>query len=706
MSVCLLKGYAAILFAEHPGVGFLFLLATFWSPWVGFSGLLCAWVALITARLFRFNNLDGNQHIYNAILTGLSLGVLFNFTPKLLVLLVLSGFLVVFITVIIVSSFWRMASLPVLSLPFVITAIPIHLLAAKYMPQGAHYFSETNQYAFFTSLGATFFSPHPVVGLLLFLGMLWSSYYAALLALTGFLVGVIVFNYFAIAPPAQLLEWTGFNLMLTSMAIGGIFTVPGRHSFILALLGSALAAILIVVLENVFFEYGPFTFVLPFLCSTCCILLALQQRLVTVPPWLTLTHPQLPEKSYRTFRLMQARKAPYPHSVALHPPFYGTWQVYQGFFGPHTHQPPWQYALDFFIQSGGHSFRNDGTALDDYFCFGLPILAPASGTVVYIENQVHDNIPGETYVKQPWGNYILIQREDGYFVLLAHLKQYSVQVVIGTKIDVGQVVAACGNSGRSLQPHVHLQVQSLALVGSATHPFHFVGVVSHTFCPVLCPTVGASVQRVEKNVHIAHCFQFLAGRYYRFRFQEPGGAWVNRTLQVKLNLYGQFRLENEQGGSCVFETHENMLIFHQREGRPDSFLDIFILSLSITPYTDQTSKWEDAPSSALLPLPTWKQWLFSFLQPLDPGLKSRYRRTWDVHYKCWRQTGEHRRQGIVGIQNSLSTEVVFYTEQPFMCITAHLGKKSWVLELLAMGQTADAGVPAWEQNLTNPIGVF
>jgi murein DD-endopeptidase MepM/ murein hydrolase activator NlpD len=44
------------------------------------------------------------------------------------------------------------------------------------------------------------------------------------------------------------------------------------------------------------------------------------------------------------------------------------------------------------------------------------------------------------------------------FVLLAHLRRGSIAVEVGDQVRIGDQVAACGNSGNSTQPHLHVQV--------------------------------------------------------------------------------------------------------------------------------------------------------------------------------------------------------------------------------------------------------
>ncbi len=55
--------------------------------------------------------------------------------------------------------------------------------------------------------------------------------------------------------------------------------------------------------------------------------------------------------------------------------------------------------------------------------------------------------------------------------LLAHLQRQSVAVGAGSRVDIGTVLGAVGNSGRSPLPHLHLQVQYAPAIGAATMPF-------------------------------------------------------------------------------------------------------------------------------------------------------------------------------------------------------------------------------------------
>jgi murein DD-endopeptidase MepM/ murein hydrolase activator NlpD len=54
-----------------------------------------------------------------------------------------------------------------------------------------------------------------------------------------------------------------------------------------------------------------------------------------------------------------------------------------------------------------------------------------------------------------------LEHRDGY-VVLAHLRAGSIRVAQGESVVAGSELAACGNSGNSTQPHVHVQTMDAA----------------------------------------------------------------------------------------------------------------------------------------------------------------------------------------------------------------------------------------------------
>jgi len=107
--------------------------------------------------------------------------------------------------------------------------------------------------------------------------------------------------------------------------------------------------------------------------------------------------------------------------------------------------------------------------------FGRTIRAPLSGEVVIAHDGEEDHVArrsipaGTAYLLTQAsrlrggapavaGNHVVIAAsDDGPFVLLAHLRKGRTRVRVGDRLEVGDLVGECGNSGNSIQPHLHAQ---------------------------------------------------------------------------------------------------------------------------------------------------------------------------------------------------------------------------------------------------------
>lgn len=125
-----------------------------------------------------------------------------------------------------------------------------------------------------------------------------------------------------------------------------------------------------------------------------------------------------------------------------------------------------RFAYDLVQIEGTSTHINDGSRNQDYFCFDKPLFAPGGGTVVSIENNIADNVPGVRNPSQPLGNYVILDHGNGEFSFLAHFKQGSVVVQNGDRVLKGQLLGHCGNSGNSTEPHLHYHMQNSATFGN------------------------------------------------------------------------------------------------------------------------------------------------------------------------------------------------------------------------------------------------
>ena len=163
--------------------------------------------------------------------------------------------------------------------------------------------------------------------------------------------------------------------------------------------------------------------------------------------------------------------------LVIEPPIRGYWAIYN----PPGHPP---LAFDFLAVDEHQSLYKKGNFLRHLFSFipvedthtwSSPVFSPIDGVVIAshdIENDrtkisfIYDLL--SLLINKPkvsdgfgafGGNHVMIRSGDIY-VLLCHLRKGSSKVRKGDVVRVGQQVAEIGNSGSSIQPHLHIQVMS------------------------------------------------------------------------------------------------------------------------------------------------------------------------------------------------------------------------------------------------------
>ena len=150
--------------------------------------------------------------------------------------------------------------------------------------------------------------------------------------------------------------------------------------------------------------------------------------------------------------------------VAVDPPLAGEWAMLAGgrsaLISHHYPTPIVSNAVDFVrLDEEGRGHDGDRKREEAWYGFGEPVLSPADGTVVSVSDVHPDEPVGNTGQKPSYGNHILLDIGGGHYAVLAHLRQGSARVSEGERVRLGQQIAAVGDSGDSLVPHLHFQVQ-------------------------------------------------------------------------------------------------------------------------------------------------------------------------------------------------------------------------------------------------------
>ena len=701
------KAYANILFIQNPVAGLIIMATTMIYPNIGLAGLLAALTGYSITRFWQFPDYSSQIQIFNSLLVGLSLGAFYQFNFYVLGIVFLGAILTTLLATVLADWLWRLDSLPALSLPFVLVAGLMALVTRHYTALNDFMGLTESTFAIFTppidqffkSIGAIYFTPEPLAGLILFLIMLTYSRYISMLAIVGYITGHTFLTLLLFEPHQGFIVWTGFNFILTAIALGGIFTIPGIASLSLAVIGVLLTTLMVVATQNLILVEGLPVMAISFVLTTLIILVAMKKRIGLLKPYLA-PEPGLPEINFEKARLAKFRNGEI-NSVPILSPVLGEWTIYQGFNGKHTHQPPWQHALDFIITNDNSSYRNSGEKTEDYFCFGAAVISPVAGEVIRCYDKFPDNKPGEIDTENNWGNFIIIRLDSGLHLLLAHLQQASIKTKESARIKPGEILAACGNSGRSPQPHLHCQVQQSAELGSPTYPFHLCSMMLHRkdnlleYKVVTVPSEGDLIEATGTDDQLATHLHLPVGRQLSYQLSaNQDKEKTNGKFTVELTLLGQFRLHSQSGASAAFEENNGVLAFYDRKGNKDKLLDMWVLANGLTPLTENAHYWKDAPSANLLPLSMMEKFWLSIYRPLGCGLSSDYQRHWDDDKSEWIQKATHKLKA--GHINK-SVETISYITPSTGCraLVMKIDNDSWHATLSESGMIDDIGIPQW-----------
>ncbi len=499
----IVNSYSQVFFSENTLFGILLLIVSLFDFNAGLYGLISVFTANLTAYILGFDRISLTEGLYgyNALLVGLGIGYLYEPGLTLTAIVFFGALLTLFITVSLQGILSRYG-LPFLSLPFLL-ALWLILLATKDF--GSLIFSERSIYIYnelydiggkklvdfyvwiqnfplwqpvkiyLLSLAAIFFQTNVIAGLLIALGLLYYSRIAFSLSVTGFAI-VYLFYYFIGADFSSLgYTFIGFNYILTSIAVGGIFVIASTRSFLWTILLLPLTVIFTAGLMRIFSTWNLPVYALPFNMTVLLFIYVLKQRRIRQGKLIdNFVKQATPEQSLYLHHITNEElknKNYFPVQL----PVKGEWFINQGHNGAYTHKDKWQHAWDFVIvDEDSKQFSGTGDLLKDYYAWDKPVFAPAAGIVAEIKDGIPDNIIGDINTAHNWGNTIVIKHTETLYSQLSHLKEGSIMVQKGDFIRKGQRIGKVGNSGHSPYPHLHFQLQATPHIGSETleYPLH------------------------------------------------------------------------------------------------------------------------------------------------------------------------------------------------------------------------------------------
>ncbi len=641
----MLNSYAVLFFSNNKLFALLLLIVSFFNPYAGLAGL----VAVLFAILFSYSaglnksSLIKGTYSYNALIIGIGMGSVYHFNVAFWLLLLVVVILSVVLSLIFQNQLGKYG-LPFLTLPFVLCFWIVLLVTKDFAAINISFrniYWLNDVYAigdehlvnfvmfmeklempllvstFFRALSSLYFQNNILAGFIIAAGILIHSRIIFSLIIVGFLSAYFFNNIVMAHPNGMNYYLMGGNFILVSVAVGGFFTVPSVHSYVWAIISVPITFLFVMALGRISGQWNLPVYSMPF-CMTVLSLLYFFS-LKTQKGRIVLTPLQLysPEKNLYNYlnnkeRLLNA------NSIRLQLPFIGNWIVSQGYDGDITHKGDWGKALDFIIVDNElKSFDKYPLHPENFYCYGKPVLAPADGLVQLIDDGIDDNEIGKINQQQNWGNTIVIKHADNLFTKLSHLKKFSFKVKEGDYVRQGDIVASCGNSGRSPEPHLHFQVQTTPHVGSKTFAFPFahyalnkVGKLSVKEFSV--PQETEIVYNTTSNDSLQQAFEFLPG--YNLLVNAQGmeeGKW-----EVFTDAYNQSYIYCHHSKSfAYFKRNEKLFYFTSFDGDRNSLLYYFYLAcykiyLSTDPFVTATDKFP-----LQLAKNTLLKWLQDFVSP-------------------------------------------------------------------------------------------
>lgn len=583
------NSYAQLFLSTNQLTGLLIGIASFIDPIAGSCGLAMTLVTNAIAYLFQLNQVKIKSGTlgYNALLTGLFIGHTFTWSTYLIFILLTGSILCLMLTIAIENILGK-KNLPFLSLPFLACVWLLKLATTGlsnlapnlnelfvfnhlYRVGGEHLL---NTYlsiehlpiapviaVYFRSLGAVLFQYSLGAGILVSVAILIHSRIAFTLSILSFISGYVFYQIIGANMNDLNYGFIGFNFILTGMALGGFYLIPSKWSYVLSMLIAPTIAIIGIGSDKILSVFQLPLLSLPFNVFVILFLFFLYFREKAV--FLQLTPQQFasPEKNLYSYQ-NKSKRFTGSSNFKIHLPIIGSMRISQGHEGRITHLSDWKYAWDFdTTDAENRTYRLPGMLVEDYYCYNLPVVAPAEGTVVKITDHIKDNGINQVNLTENWGNTIVIQHAPFLYSKLSHLKPGSIKVQEGEWVAKGKTIGAIGNSGRSPEPHLHFQLQSTPYVGSPTLNFPVSNyVILGTECTKFnkngIPNEGDWVENPIPHKLLQEALSFIPGKKYSWEIEQNGKIeiWESHT-----DAYNNRYLYDPISASYLYFTNDNQL---------------------------------------------------------------------------------------------------------------------------------------------------
>jgi urea transporter/murein DD-endopeptidase MepM/ murein hydrolase activator NlpD len=608
-----LNSYSVIFFFNNKLLAAVLMAVTFFNFLAGLSGLIAVLITVLIAYFMNFDRLMLKKGLFsfNALLLGIGMGTFFDPSLVFFSLLSLAALLTLIFTVTL-GGWLNKYNLPLLSIPFVLSFWFVVLPSSQFENLGLtqrniYWMNEVYSLGgnsllgffqaidnlpmhnlidiYLRSISSIFFQDNLLTGLLITLCLLICSRIAFSLSIIGFL-SAYVFAQFSGSASASITYYNiGANYIMVALAIGGFFTIPSRYSYLWTILLVPLTTLVLLFFNKLLGYILLPVFSLPFSVVVILFVYFLQFRSKSNKLVLTPFQYYSPEINLYTYTNNSKDRNYHFLYFPLYLPFWGEWTISQAHDGEHTHKGDWGEAFDFMIlDDKSKSYNSNGLHCEDYYCYNKPVLAPADGFVEEIFDNIDDNKIGEINTVNNWGNTIIIRHVTGLYTQISHLKKGTFKVSKGDYVKRGDLIANCGNSGRSPEPHIHFQVQIMPILGSKTidYPFayyHKKNSNETVLTQFTKPDEGDLVSGVIDNSLLKNAFDIIPNSAFEFKYTNEKGVEKTENWEAHTDSYNYSYLYCKATESSAYYVNDGLMFYFTAfYGDKNSLLYYFYLS--------------------------------------------------------------------------------------------------------------------------------
>jgi len=655
-----LHSYSLVFFGKQNLFAITLLAVTFLDVYTGMAGLLATVIASIAAYLIGLNSskIISGSYGFNSLLVGLGLGIQFQPSLELYIVLVFAALLTLLLTVLIEGVFLKYG-IPFLTFPFLFAIWIITLATRQYealqiSERGIYILNDFQRWGggfsveiyewfislplgdtiviYLKSLGAIFFQYNILAGLIIAIGLVIYSRISFLLSLIGFFAAYYFYQFIGANIDELNYSYIGFNFILTAIAMGGFFTIPSKYSFLWVIL---LTPVISLVISSSTVVLDPMQLPIYSLAFNVVVVLfmyalILRYRSFDKP---AITGVQLFKPELNLYYQQNSTERFYQNKyLSIGLPLLGEWTILQGYNGEYTHKEEWQHALDFGItDANAKQYKTSGETRSDYYGYNKPVVSPARGTVVQVVNNIEDNAIGKVNISDNWGNTVIIKHAEGLYSKLSHLKKGSIGVHVGDYINKGDIIAYTGNSGRSPYPHLHFQMQSTPYIGSKTLFYPLANYITvkgrrHFLSSYAIPEKNDVVSDIIINENLSNAFQFVPGQMLSVEVSKYDNTTAKYNWEVMTDVSNSIYIYcKETKSKAYFLNNKNMHYFTHFTGDKSSVLFYFYLAMFKVPlgyYKDMEIS--DSLPLSILQSSSWYKILQDFVAPFYTFLHADY----------------------------------------------------------------------------------